>query len=469
MQVMEALAGIRAEANCLICLDYFRDPVTIKCGHNFCRSCIQQSWQDQQDWFRCPVCHHPCLQLHLRSNTQLGNIAEIAKLLHITRSKRKREEETRLCKKHNQELTHFCEEELEVLCSLCTQPPNHQDHLVRSIEEAASHHRKRLMSYMEPLKKQVADIQKLITTQDREPSELRKKVEKQRKELFSEFEHLNKFLDREHEAALSRLAYEEKHVQQKLNANITAFSESISTLNSLLKEVAEKSVMSEVKLLTDIQSLQDRCEGLNPPVLYSFQLTKEECSLPPQYSALQKIIQKFKEDVTLDPETAHSNLIVSEDKKPVTFVKKTQRLPPNPKRFKFDPVVLGCEEFSSGRHYWEVEVGEKPEWSVGLCKDSLSRKAKRPPAGQERCWAIQLCNGNYVAQGTFPVTLVITEKPRGIGIYLDYELGEISFYSLNDRSHIYSFTDRFSEILKPYFCIGRDSQPLTICAVRDYE
>uniref|UniRef100_G3UJL4 Tripartite motif containing 75, pseudogene n=1 Tax=Loxodonta africana TaxID=9785 RepID=G3UJL4_LOXAF len=452
---------IQAEANCPICLDYFRDPVTIKCGHIFCCSCIQQSWEGRQDRFPCPECRHPCLHLHLRSNNQLGNIAEIAKLLHITRSKRKREEETCLCEKHNQVLTHFCEEDLEVLCPLCTQLPDHQDHYVRSIEEAASHHRKRLMSYMEPLKKQMAHFQKLVTTQDREPFELRKKVEKQRKKLFSEFEHLNKFLDCEHEEALSRLAREEKHIQQKLNANITAFSESISTLNSLLKEVAEKSVMSEVKLLTDIQSLQNRCEGLNPPVLYSFQLTKEGCSLPPQYSALQTIIQKFK-DVAVDPETAHY-------KKSVTFVKKTQRLPPNPKRFKFDPVVLGSEEFSSGRHYWEVEVGEKPEWSVGVCKDSLSRKAKRPPAGQERCWAIHLCNGIYVAQGTFPVTLVITEKPRGIGIYLDYELGEISFYSLNDRSHIHSFTDRFSEILKPYFCIGRDSQPLTICAVRGYE
>ncbi|XP_003423545.2 tripartite motif-containing protein 75-like [Loxodonta africana] len=469
MEVTAALARIQAEANCPICLDYFRDPVTIKCGHNFCRSCIQQSWEGQQNRFPCPVCRHPCLQWHLGSNTQLGHIAEIAKLLHITRSKRKREEETCLCKKHNQVLTHFCEEDLEVLCPLCTQLPDHQDHYVRSIEEAASHHRKRLMSYMEPLKKQMAHFQKLVTTQDREPFALRKKVEKQRKKLFSEFEHLNKFLDREHEEALSRLAREEKQIQQKLNANITAFSEYIPTLNNLLKEVAEKSVMSEVKLLTDIKSVQDHCESLNPPVLYSFQLRKEGCSLSPQYSALQKIIQKLKEDVTLDPERAHRNLFVSADKKSVTFVKKTQRLPPNPKRFKFDPVVLGREEFSSSRHYWEVEVGEKAEWSVGVCKDSLSRKAKRPPAGQERCWAIQLCNGNYVAQGTFPVTLVITEKPRGIGIYQDYELGEISFYSLNDRSHIYCFTDRFSEILKPYFCIGRDSQPLTICAVRDYE
>uniref|UniRef100_G3TY34 Uncharacterized protein n=1 Tax=Loxodonta africana TaxID=9785 RepID=G3TY34_LOXAF len=290
-----ALAELQAEANCSVCLDYLRDPVTIECGHNFCRSCIEQSWEDQQDRFPCPVCCHPSQKWHLRRNTQLGNIGEVAKLLHITRSKKKKEEETRLCEKHNQVLTHFCEEDLEVLCLLCTQVPGHQDHHVRSLEEAASHHRKRLMSYMEPLKKQVADIQKLVTTQEREPLELKEKMEKQRQKLLSEFEHLNEFLDREQEATFSRLANEEKHIQQKLHANITAFSEYISTLNNLLKEVAGKSVMSEVKLLTDIESICDRCESLKTPLSIP-------SSLPLQYSALQKIIQKFKEDVTLDTE-----------------------------------------------------------------------------------------------------------------------------------------------------------------------
>ncbi|XP_007957474.1 putative tripartite motif-containing protein 75, partial [Orycteropus afer afer] len=439
MALEAALAGLQAEANCPICLDYLRDPVTIECGHNFCRCCIQKSWEDRQDSFPCPVCRHPCQELQLRSNTQLGNMADIAKLLYITRSKRHRGEQTRLCEKHNEVLTLFCEEDLEVLCVLCTQPPDHQDHYVRSIEEAASHHRKSLTSYIQSLKKDVADLQVLLTTQEREPLELREKVENQRQKLFSEFEHLNQILDHEHEAALSRLADEQKHVQQKLNANMTAFSNYISTLRSLQKEVAEKSVMSEVKLLTDIKSIHDKYESLKTPALYSFKLRKEGFSLPPQYSVLQKIIHKFKTDVTLDPETAHPNLLTAEDKKSVTFVTKRERLYPNLKRFIFSPVVLGSEAFNSGRHYWEVKVDDKPEWMVGVCIDSLSRKGKHLPTGQNRCWAIQLLNGDYVAQSAVPVTLVLKEKPRGIGIYLDYELGEISFYNLNGRSHIHSF------------------------------
>ncbi|XP_036996411.2 tripartite motif-containing protein 75-like [Artibeus jamaicensis] len=469
MALEAALAELQAEVNCPICLDNLRDPVTIECGHNFCRVCIQQFWADLWYNLPCPVCYHLCQGRHLRSNTQLGRMIDITRLLQITKSKTQQQEERRLCEKHSQVLTLFCEEDLEVLCPLCTQPPDHQGHQVRPLEEAAAHHRQRLSSYIEPLKKQVADAQKLITTQDRKLLELREEVQNRRRKLATEFEHLTQSVEHEQEAVLSRLAEEEKDVQQKLSANTTAFADHISNLNSLLKVVAEKSVMSDVKLLTDIKCVLHSCESLKPPDVYWVQLRGEGCSLPPQYSALQQIIEKFREEVTLDPETAHPNLLVSEDKKLVKFVRKKQRVSRNPERFMTYPVVLGSQEFDCGRHYWEVQVDDKPEWAVGVCKGSLTRESKQSPPGQNRCWTIQLQSGDYVARGPIPVILMLKENPRGIGIYLDYELGQVSFYSLNDRSHIHSFMDKFSEVLKPYFCIGCDPKPLRVCSVRDYE
>ena len=398
----------------------------------------------------------------------MGKMVDRVKFLQITKDKMKQQEERRLCEKHNQALTLFCEEDRELLCPLCTQPPDHQGHQVRPLEEAASHHRQRLSSYIGPLKKQMADTQKLLDTQNQRLSELREKAENQREKLASEFEQLIESVECEQEAVLSRLAAEEKHIQQNLSANKTAFSDHISKLKVQLKEVAEKSVMSDVKLLMNIKDVFDRCEKLEPPGVYCFQYKREEFSLPPQCSALQKIIQRFREEVTLDPETAHPNLLVSEDRKSVTFVKKKQRVPRNPKRFVVNPVVLGTEGFDCGRHYWEVQVDDKPEWAVGVCKDSLSEEKKQPLLRQKnRCWTVQLQDGDYVAQGSAPVTLVLKEMPRGIGIYLDYELGQVSFYSLNDMSHIHSFRDTFSEVLKPYFYIGCDPKPLTVCALRD--
>ncbi|XP_066217022.1 tripartite motif-containing protein 75-like [Saccopteryx leptura] len=468
MAVETALTGLQAEINCPVCLDDLRDPVTIECGHNFCRSCIQRSWVDLKGRFPCPVCRHPCQERHLRSNTQLRRMIDIAKLLQVTRSKKKRQEERHLCRKHNQVLTLFCEEDLKVLCPLCAQPPDHEGHQVRPIEEAAPHHRQRLSSYIEPLKQHVADVQNLIITQDRKLLKLKEKVQHRRWKLASEFEQLTQSIEREQEAVLSRLVEEEKDIRQKLFVNITAFSDHIFTLKGVLTEVAEMSVMPDLRLLSDIKGLFYHCGRLRPPDVYLAQLKREGCSLPPQYLALQKIIQKFTEEFTLDPETAHPHLLVSEDKKSVTFVRKRLRVPWNPKRFMVDPVVLGSEGFNCGRHYWEVQVDDKPEWAVGVCEDSLTRKRNQRPPGWNSCWMIQLYNGDYMARGSVPVSLMLKERPRGIGIYVDYELSQVSFYSLNDRSHIHSFRDTFSEVLKPYFYMGCDPKPLTICAVRDY-
>lgn len=137
----------------------------------------------------------------------------------------------------------------------------------------------------------------------------------QGQKVTSEFEHLHECVDREQEAVLSRLAEEERDLQQKVRANSTAFSEHVSTLPRLPNKVAERSAASEVRRRAEIGSARDRGESLKPPAPCSFQLRREGCSLPPQDLALQKILQKFRREVTLDPETAHPNLLASEGKK----------------------------------------------------------------------------------------------------------------------------------------------------------
>ncbi|XP_004685275.1 PREDICTED: tripartite motif-containing protein 60 [Condylura cristata] len=457
MEVSATLEALQAEVRCPICLDFLTDPVTIPCGHNFCRSCIQQCWKDLPGRFPCPVCRHPQQERHFSPNSQLARMIDLTKLLHSSSQSR---QENALCGQHNQVLGLFCEDDLEVVCGLCTSA--HQGHLVRPMEEAASYHRQRLRSYREALKRQVADVDKLVATQDRELVELREQVEHRRWKLASEFERLNQFVEHEQEAAMSKLAEEERDIQQKLSENVNTFTEYISTVKGLLREVAERSVMSEVKLLRGVKSLQDRCQSLEPPAVSSFQLRQEGFSLPPLYS--ERIIQRFREEVTLDPQTAHPSLLVSEDQKSVTFVRKRKKVPRNRQRFVAEPVVLGAQGFRGGRHYWEVQVGDKAEWAVGLCAEALPWKRQGLLPGQDARWALGLRDGAYVAVGPAPVPLALREKPRGIGVYLDYELGQISFYSVHDRSHIHTFRETFSQVLKPYLCVGRDPEPLTVGA-----
>uniref|UniRef100_A0A8C8ZV50 RING-type domain-containing protein n=1 Tax=Prolemur simus TaxID=1328070 RepID=A0A8C8ZV50_PROSS len=94
MAFAASLAELQAETSCPICLDYLRDPVTTDCGHNFCRSCIHQCWEDLQDVFPCPVCLHHCPDKTLQRNAQLCHMTDFVKQLPTPRrSKRKRQKE----------------------------------------------------------------------------------------------------------------------------------------------------------------------------------------------------------------------------------------------------------------------------------------------------------------------------------------------------------------------------------------
>uniref|UniRef100_A0A8C8RNF7 E3 ubiquitin-protein ligase TRIM39-like n=1 Tax=Pelusios castaneus TaxID=367368 RepID=A0A8C8RNF7_9SAUR len=174
--------------------------------------------------------------------------------------------------------------------------------------------------------------------------------------------------------------------------------------------------------------------------------------------------------VTLDPDTAHPNLVLSEDRKRARQGHTCQDLPDNPERFDTYLEVLGAEGFTGGRRYWEVEVGNKPEWDLGVCRDSVSRKGKITLTPGNGYWVMRLSNGKYSAC-TAPLTpLPVSIKPSRVGIFLDYEAGEVSFYNVTDRSRVFTFTDTFSGTLRPYFYTGynkgnRNVAPLIICPV----
>ncbi|KAI1888625.1 hypothetical protein AGOR_G00187080 [Albula goreensis] len=182
---------------------------------------------------------------------------------------------------------------------------------------------------------------------------------------------------------------------------------------------------------------------------------------------------KFAVDVTLDPDTAHPKLILSEDGKQVRHGDTPQDLPDTPKRVESVPSVLGKEGFSSGRFYYEVQVGEKTAWALGVAKESINRKKYTPPRPSNGYWILWLKNGNKYWAGASPsIPLPLREKPRTVGVYVDYERGQVSFYNVEARSHIYSFIGyTFTEKLYPYMNPStnendRNSAPLIISPVR---
>ncbi|XP_067096816.1 uncharacterized protein [Osmerus mordax] len=130
--------------------------------------------------------------------------------------------------------------------------------------------------------------------------------------------------------------------------------------------------------------------------------------------------------------------------------------------------VLGTQGFSSGRFYYEVQVNNKTEWHLGVAKESCKRKGifyLRPRHGY---WTIRLREGKYLAD--IHVHLHLSQEPQKVGVFVDYEEGTVSFYNVETKCLIFSFTGCcFKGKLHPFFSPADEISPLVICPVHNVE
>ncbi|XP_009949449.1 PREDICTED: LOW QUALITY PROTEIN: E3 ubiquitin-protein ligase TRIM50-like, partial [Leptosomus discolor] len=158
------------------------------------------------------------------------------------------------------------------------------------------------------------------------------------------------------------------------------------------------------------------------------------------------------ETLKLDPVTAHPLLELFKGDT-VVQCGLYQRRDSNPKRFDSSNCILTCKGFSCGQHYWEVIVGTRNHWRVGLIKGTVSRKGKLSKSPENGVWLIGLKEGKvYEAFSTPRATLPLTSRPQRIGLYLHYEKGELTFYNADnpdELSAIYTFQAEFQGQLYP--------------------
>uniref|UniRef100_A0A3Q3F0Y5 E3 ubiquitin-protein ligase TRIM39-like n=1 Tax=Labrus bergylta TaxID=56723 RepID=A0A3Q3F0Y5_9LABR len=493
---------------CSICLDVFNDPVTIPCGHNFCKNCITEHW-NTSDQYRCPMCKEAFTNRpKLRVNTFISEMVELQeskpgevlcdvctgpklKALkscldclvsycethlepHLTASRLKRHQlidpvenlEDRMCMKHDKPLELFCKTDQTCVCMLCS-VLDHKTHefvpLKEEYEEKKAELEETEAEIQQMIQKRRLKIQEIKHSvdlskddADREMAEgvrvftaLKESVERGRAEFIDTIEKKLKTTKKQAEAFIKEL--EQEICELMRSTEVQQLSRSEDHLH-LIQRVQSVNSAPPTKDWTEVNVCQPLYEETVRNAVAQLEETLSE-EMKKLVQAELKRVQQYAVDVTLDPDTAQPNLILSEDGKQVHLGDVTKNLPDNPERFSLCVSVLGKQSFSSGRFYFEVQVKGKTGWDLGVVRESINRKGEITLSPDEGLWSIWLRNGNeYEA---------LDDPPEGL----------VSFYDVDSAALIYSFTDcSFTEKLFPYFSPslnygGKNSAPLIISPV----
>ncbi|XP_006085256.1 ret finger protein-like 4A [Myotis lucifugus] len=195
-------------------------------------------------------------------------------------------------------------------------------------------------------------------------------------------------------------------------------------------------------------------------------------AMEPQMASVLQMdpkISKFHVDMTLDVDTAHNYLTISEDLQRVRIGDLPQGRRAHPGRFNDSPCVLGSPHFTSGRHYWEVDVGSSRQWNLGLCRESAPRQDEVVLSVELGFWTVSCQDGNQFIAGTEPALgLMVQPRLHRLGLFLDVEMGTFSFYHVADGSHVFTFPAiSAGEPLRPFFgpadCTGDAESWLALC------
>uniref|UniRef100_A0A3P9D553 B30.2/SPRY domain-containing protein n=1 Tax=Maylandia zebra TaxID=106582 RepID=A0A3P9D553_9CICH len=225
--------------------------------------------------------------------------------------------------------------------------------------------------------------------------------------------------------------------------------EQISSLSDSICAVEEELQKHSVPFLSSYKDTQSRARAqssVSDPQLVSGALI-DVAKHPGNLSF--RVWEKMKEKVhfspvILDPNTASGWLYLSDDLTSVRLGDTKQQLPDNPERNTYSANVFGSEGFSSGKHSWEVQVGDHPEWNLGLSKESVDRKGK--------CFVSPI-NGFWCLTHKAMENTIMVMSLQRIRVQLDYDRGEVSSMTLN-MTHIYTHRDTFTEKLFSFFSVG---------------
>ncbi|KAL6483714.1 hypothetical protein MHYP_G00085860 [Metynnis hypsauchen] len=339
--------------SCPVCCDIFRDPVVLSCSHSVCKTCLQMFWKTKGSR-ECPVCRRSSKAEPPVSLT-LKNVCEA---LLESRSPRSSAGSEVLCILHNEKIKLFCLDDQQPVCVVCQTSKKHKSHEFCPVEEAVTDIKNKVKSALESLQKNLKVLEEAKRDYDQTAAHIKTQAQHTERQIKEEFEKLHQFLRDEEAARIAALKEEEEQKSQMMRRKIEEMNGEISSLSDTIRNIEKEMEVEDVLFLLNLKSTMKQVEFTpkNPEKTSGalINVVKHLSNLKFRvWENMQEVLQYT--PVTLDPNTAHPHLHLSDDLTAVGKRNQRSSLPDNPERFDMYTCVLGSEGFNSGIHRWDVQ------------------------------------------------------------------------------------------------------------------
>ncbi|TSQ01566.1 Tripartite motif-containing protein 35 [Bagarius yarrelli] len=283
------------------------------------------------------------------------------------RSQRSSSGSETVCSLHSEKLKLFCLDDQQPVCLVCRESAKHTNHKFSPVDETVKDCKEELQTALKPLQEKLKIFGDCKINWGQTAEHIKIQARKTECQIKEQFEQLHQFLHDEEALRITALREEEEQKSQMMKEKIKNLNRDKSSLSDTIRVIEEEMKAEDILFLQNYKVTVERaqCTLQNPEELsgalihVAKHLTNLEFRV---WEKMQETIQYT--PVTLDPITANPMLVVSDDLTSVRFSFEKQKLPNNPERFNYFPCILGCESFNSGRHCWDVEVGDCTVWFV---------------------------------------------------------------------------------------------------------
>ncbi|XP_069605318.1 nuclear factor 7, brain-like [Ranitomeya imitator] len=449
---MMASSDVRDELSCSICLNIYTDPVTLRCGHNFCRECIDQALDTQEGSgvYTCPDCREEFQDRPLLYTTiALRNIAEHFHTLqpessvfcsycnhspvpaaksclsckvslcdrHLRVHSKSREHvlsgptafvQDGKCSIHKKTLEYYCLEDSAFICVTCCLASEHQGHQVELLEEAAKKKKDKMNILLKNLNSKKAETEKRVRDLQEGRRGVQEKASGIRRRVTAIFRDIRRQLEDLEKKVLSDISKQQDHAAfttfnliQQLDIQKDEIYSKILYVNQLCNMTEPMAILQEQESKGDnfcgVFMVENKNEGKNANKLDITENVDEGLISETLIQGLSQVLKNVKKginiqaptEILLDVNTACKNVKISYDLKTASWSQVKLNCPETTRRFQ-DPQVLSTRSFCTGRRYFEVETSKTGNWRVGMCYPSIDRSGHQSWIGDnKKSWCLR--------------------------------------------------------------------------------